>query len=356
MANKAGPPAAALKKFRDSFAKSFGEDAIKSYPPDFRYDVIPTGSVALDYALGVGGFVRGRLVELWGPEQLGKSTQCLITSASAQRVDRDALTGWIDVEHTYDPAWAEAHGVDTDRMVVVQPDNAEDVADILKQMTTSGLFNMITLDSVGAMISRIEKEKDAEEVTMGIVPKIVTRMVKIGAAEAPKCGAVLPIINQVRASLAKFGPDTTRGGGFALGHVTTHRLLFRRGKDTYKLGKKTETMDSTYQVGQQVSIIIEKNKVAVPKRVASVTYFNTPTEQYGPVGIDRAFDAFTMGNQVEVFGRRGSWYDLPDGSKHKSKDEVLAYLRSTPSGIDAIREKVLATVAHEVVQEPMQEG
>lgn len=359
MATKAGPPAAALKKFRESFAKSFGEDTLKTYGPDYRYDVIPTGSIALDYALGCGGWIKGRIAELWGPEQLGKSTELMISMAEAQRADPDKMQSWIDVEKTWDPRWAELHGVDLERVLIAQPDNAEDVADIAKEMTMSGLINMLTLDSVGAMIARAEKEKDASEATVALVAKIVTRMTKLMAAEAPKFGVAVAIINQVRANISATGPraaQTTRTGGFALGHVTTHRCKFGRGKETYTIGTKTDTRDTRVQVGQQIAVLIEKNKVAPPKRTAYLTFFNSATEKYGPVGIDKAFDAFSMGIQTGVIGQGGSVYTMPNGDKLKGKDEALVALRNDIGLRDLVREKVLATVAGEVVEHPLEEG
>lgn len=360
MATKASAQAAALTRFKTNFAKSFGEDTLKTYGPDYRYDVIPTGSIALDYALGCGGWIKGRIAELWGPEQLGKSTQLMISMAEAQRVDPDKMQGWIDVEKTWDPHWAELHGVDLDRVLIAQPDNAEDVADIAKDMVMSDLLNMLTLDSVGAMIARAEKEKDASEATVALVAKIVTRMTKLMAAEAPRYGVAVGIINQVRANISGKGPrvaQTTRTGGFALGHVTTHRCKFGRGKDTYTIGSRSDTANTEVQVGQQVSIIVEKNKVAPPKRTALLTFFNCTTEKYGPVGIDKAFDAFSMGIQLGVVGQRGGgYYDLPDGSEHRGKETVLDYLRSNVAARDAIRTKVLAVVAGEVVAHPMEEG
>lgn len=353
------PSLAALDKFKKSFEKSFGEGQLVTYAPNFRYDVIPTGSIALDYALGCGGLIKGRIAELWGPEQLGKSTQMLITMAEAQRLEPEKMQAWIDVEKTWDPWWAEAHGVDPLRVLIAQPGDAEEVADMAKEMVGSGLINMLTLDSIGAMISRTEKEKDAEQATVALVAKIVTRLTKLMAADAPKFGAAIAIINQVRANISANGPraaQTTRTGGFALGHVTTHRLKFAKGKESYLVGSKTDTMDSRVQVGQQIAITVEKNKVAPPRRTATLTYFNQATEKYGAVGIDRAFDAFSIGSQLDVFGRRGAWYDLPDGTEHNGAQATLAYLRSNRDAIEQIRERVVSAAAHEVVQDEMQEG
>lgn len=350
------PDSRALANFMLNFEKKFDDTNLKTFGADYQHEVITTGSLALDYALGVGGYVKGRVIELWGAEQTGKSTSLMITAGAYQQSHPHKLVGWIDVEATFDPEWARAHGMDTspDRLVVAQPGNAEDVADVVKEMITSGLFGFIVLDSIGAMIPKKEKEKDADEATMGLVAKTITRMVKIAAAELPKHGAILAMINQVRANLA-YGADTTTTGGFARAHVTTHRLRFRRtATKPYMIGSKSD--GSEQQVGQEVAIQIEKNKVAPPKRTATLTFWNQSTEQYGPIGIDRAFDAFATGKTAGVFGRRGSWFDLPDGTEHNGQDAVLKYLRNNSEAIAAIREKVLATRAHEVITNPLEEG
>jgi hypothetical protein len=208
------------------------------------------------------------------------------------------------------------------------------------------------------MISQKEIDKDADEVTMALVAKIVTRMVKIACNQAAGNGMVLAIINQVRANLA-YGGDITRTGGFALSHVTTHRLKLRRASGTdsvFMIGSKADRTE--VQVGQKIVVLVEKNKVAPPKRSVEITLFNQPTEKYGPIGIDRPYDAFSTGKTAGIFGRRGSWYDLPDGTEHNGEAAVLTYLRGPegPKAIEAIREKVLATREHEVITDPMKEG
>jgi recombination protein RecA len=345
------PNKAALAKFLTTFEKKHEDTTIRDLngPPP---EMISTGCLDLDFAMG-GGFVKGRISELWGPEQTGKSTLLTVAAAQFQRDNPDRMVGWLDVEATFDLEWARAHGLilDPSRFMLVQPGNAEEVADIVKDLVMSDMFGFITLDSVGAMIPQVEIDKDADEATMALVAKTVTRMVKIAAAEAAPRGIHLAIINQVRANLS-YGGDITRTGGFALSHVTTHRLKFRRAEKPIMMGSK----DNEVQVGQKIAIKVEKNKIAPPGRSAFATFFNQSTEKYGPIGLDTAYDAFATGKKAEVFGRRGSWYDLPDGSKHNSEDTCLAYLRKTPTAIAAIREKVLSTRAHEIITDPIKEG
>lgn len=345
------PTKAALKSFREKFEKKFDGTTIRDLagpPPEFA----STGSLALDYVMG-GGFVKGRVVELWGPEQTGKSTLLTIAAARYQQDNPDKMVGWVDVEKTFDLDWARAHGLklDDDKFLLVQPGNAEEVADLVKELILSDMFGFIVLDSVGAMIPQVEIEKDADEATMALVAKTVTRMVKIAAAEAAKRGVILAIINQVRANLG-YGGDITRTGGFALSHVTTHRLKFRRADAPIVMGSKGEEV----QVGQKIAIKVEKNKIAPPGRTAELTMFNQLTAKYGPVGLDVAFDVFATARTAKVLKQRGSWYDLPDTTSHNGEAAVLKHLRENSEAVETIRKLTLATRADEVIADPIKEG
>jgi recombination protein RecA len=345
------PTKAALKAFRERFDKKFDTTTVRDLsgpPPEFA----STGSLALDYVMG-GGFVKGRVSELWGPEQTGKSTLLTIAAARYQLDNPDKMVGWVDVEKTFDLSWGSAHGLklDDDKFLLVQPGNAEEVADLVKELIMSDMFGFIVLDSVGAMIPQVEIEKDADEATMALVAKTVTRMVKIAAAEAAKRGVILAIINQVRANLG-YGGDITRTGGFALSHVTTHRLKFRRADAPIVMGSK----GGEVQVGQKIAIKIEKNKIAPPGRTAELTMFNQPTEKYGPTGLDVAYDVFATARTAKVFVQRGSWYDLPDTTSHNGEAAVLKHLRENPEVVESIRKLTLATRADEVVSDPIKEG
>lgn len=356
MATKQGPPSAALKKFEENFTKLFGDTV--PLRRDFKYDVISTGSLELDYAMGCGGYIKGRLAEVWGPEGTGKSTMALVAVAEAQKAEPDKLQGWIDMEQTFDPAWAKLHSVDTSKVYVAQPNSAEDVADIAKSMLESGLLNMLVVDSVGGMVSKAEFEKDAEDAVVASVAKIVTRMVKISAVYARAHDVVLLIINQVRANISGNGrgPAMTRGGGFALGHVTTHRLKAKRtGTQPYTIG--TAATGTMVKVGQEIAFEVEKNKVAPPGRTATVTMWNQDTEKYGQVGIDKPSEAFSLANRLKLYDTRaGSHYTFSDGVKLNGKDAVIAHFRANPKLVEEIRTKALASIADEVVQDETEEG
>lgn len=351
------PSKAALAKFLTTMEK--GDVSIRDLtagPPE----VISTGSLALDYALGCGGWVKGRIAELWGREQTGKSTMLTVSAAEFQRQVPDKLAAWIDVEGTFDLGWARAHGLDLspDRFLLIQPGNAEEVANLTKDLINAkdggeSMFGFITLDSVGAMITQTEKDKDAEDVTMAANAKVVTRMVKIASADMGRTGAILGIINQVRANLA-YGADLTRTGGHCLSHVTTHRVQFKRtGTKPYMIGGK----DQMEQVGQEIAMLVEKNKVAPPKRTAVATFWNQATEKYGPIGLDVARDVFNTARNIPgVFERKGAWFHLPDGTKHNGEDPTIDHLRGNADARDLIRKAVLATRTHEVITDSIKEG
>ena len=231
---------AALRKFEERFSKAFGEGNLHRSSEVNPYEVISTGSLTLDYRLTVGGYVEGRLVEIWGPDGVGKTTLALMGLAEAQKKHQDKMVAFIDMEQKFDSAWAVTHWIDLERIYVYTPESAEDVADALKEFCSSGLFSMVVLDSIGAMIPEVEKTKDAGDAVMGKQAIIVTRMVKIAAVEAARTGTAVLLVNQVRANLG-FGADMTTGGGFALKHVTTMKFKLRRTATPpfkVKLGKR----------------------------------------------------------------------------------------------------------------------
>ena len=339
----------AREKFAERFEKNYGEDTLDRSGTIIPYEVISTGCLSLDYAMGVGGYVEGRLTEIWGVDGAGKSSLALQAIREAQHKHPTKLAGWVDMEHAFDKTWATHHGVNIakDALWLVKPSSAEDVADQIKDFITSGLFSIVVLDSIGAMIPEVEKEKDADEATMAVQAKIVTRMVKIAAVEAHKSSTVVLLINQVRANLS-YGGNTTTGGGFALKHVTTHKLKLSRGGAppfTAKFDGEAKPVD----VGHEVAVMVERNRVAPPRRRASFVLFHTPTDKFGPVGIDQADDAATMGIKTKVINQGGAWYTFPDGHRVQGRDAVVNTLRNDPDQMQAIRDAALGTLAGEVI-------
>lgn len=338
--------AAAIKKFEERFSKVFGEGTIRRASEVAPYEVISTGSLTLDYRLSVGGYVEGRLVEIWGPDGVGKTRLSLLGIAEAQKKHPHKLTAFIDMEQKLDKDWAAAHGVDTSKLHLIVPQSAEDVADALKEVVSSGFFSMVVLDSIGAMIPEVEKEKGADEATVGLQAKIVTRMVKILAVEAAKNGTVVIFINQVRANIG-YGADTTTPGGFALRHVTTMKFKMRR---TGTTPLKVKIAGEERTVGHEVAVVIERNGVANAYRTAMVTMLHVPTEKYGLIGVDQADEATTLGLDTGVIERSGAWYTVY-GERLQGRDAVVSYLRSNPDVVGRLRTDILSSVVGEVIEE-----
>lgn len=338
-----------LDAFKQKMAKTYGDGVFTFSPTVVEYDVIPTGSLELDLKLGVGGFPVGRLHEIWGAEGTGKSTMCLILVAEAQAKFPDRVVAWIDVEHRFDKPWAVAHGVDLDRLILIVPSNAEDVADQVKDLCRSGLVSLIVVDSIGAMIPQKEIEKDAEDAVVGKQAQIVTRMVKIAAVEADQTKTTVMMINQVRANISGYGNPMTTGGGFALRHSTTTKLQIKRRSGASFLAKMG---GEDRVVGHGLAITVERNSVAPAYRTADINLFHVATDKYGPIGIDRADEATNIGMDTGVIIQNGGWYTLSiTGEKVNGRPAMVDLLRQNPDLIPQIRARALATVASEVTEE-----
>lgn len=333
-----------LDAFKTKMDKSYGGDVFqKAKAPE--YGVISTGSLSLDRALIVGGYVEGRLYEIWGQESAGKTTLAINGMVQAQKKHPDKAVMMIDVEHRFDANWARQHGVDLDRLMVVQPNTAEEVSDQLKDSVASNLFSMIVLDSIGAMLPEKELEKDAGDATVGLHAKLVTRMVKTAAGKAFLNGTVVIFINQVRAAIGSYGADTTTPGGYALKHCTTGKFNVRRTGG----GQLKEGND---QVGHLTTVKVERNSVAKAYRSAEYALLYIPTKKYGPMGIDTTLEAAQIGKETGVISLAGAWYtNTLDEQRYNGWDKLLAGLRKDPEMVLRIREAALATEADKVIDD-----
>lgn len=342
---------AALRAFETKFAKQFGAGSLNNRA---KRQVVSTGSILLDHELGVGGLVVGRCYESWGPPSVGKTTVNLIMAAQQQKRFPDKMVGWVDVERSFDEQWAIAHGVDVNRLWLASPGTAEETADQVKSFLDSGFCSFVTVDSIGALISQKEIEKDAAEAVVAAVAKIVTRMIKMAAPAAASNEATFHVINQVRANIGGYGPDTAPGGGFALQHGTTAQLHFKSTSESpLAIGSGKERRI----VGKTINVLIPKNKVAPPNGSAFLTLVNQPTVEFGPVGLNLGAEAFQLADQFGLWAdRSGSYYTLSDGSRHHGQDETKAHLREHPKLIDEIRDRALAKIANLVIIDELKEG
>ncbi len=342
----------AFEKFQVQMDKSYGEGTFRVAQPSSRYEVIPTGSLALDYALCVGGWVRGRLHEIWGPEGAGKTTLSLLSAAGAQAVLPDLRVGWVDVEHRLDIPWVVAHGVDLKRFMHVQPSNAEEVSDMVKDMCRSGLFSLVVVDSVGAMITEVEKDKDAKDSAMGKNAQAVTRMVKTAAPTADETQTTIIFINQVRANMG-YGADTTTPGGFALKHATTTKVQIRRTSGG-QLTAKVAGEDLT--VGYQTTVDIQRNSVAPARRGVQFSLIHVPTSKFGPVGIDVAAEAVEIGRKTGAIDQSGSWYTVKlTGERVQGQDALIDLLRQQPDTVAKLRDHALSVISGSIPNEEVRD-
>lgn len=346
------PLDAAMAKFEAQMDKSYGEGTMIDLADAPTYDVVPTGSLSLDDALVVGGLVRGRQYEIWGPEHSGKSTLASEIVASHQQHCPRLWALYVDVEKRVDLPWFVAHGVDPRRTKLIRPQTSEEVADQIKSAMRSRLFSIIVVDSVGAMIAQAEIDKDAGESAMGKNPGIITRMVKMATALGMETNTTTLYINQVRADLSgsKYATITT-GGGFALKHCTTARLkTSRSGGGTGELKVRMDGEDQI--VGYTMGVKVERNSVGPAYRVAKFVMVTVDTDKYGPIGIDRADEAVTLGLRTGVLEQAGAWItDTTTGERFNGREKVLDAYRADPIAVLRIRDAVLASVAHEVTEE-----
>lgn len=334
---------AAVKKFEETFAKDMGVDLVSNDD----YEVVTTGSMNLDYALGIGGLPTGRVLETWGPEHAGKSTLNMLFCAEFQKAFPDQKVAWVDMEQTFDPKWAAQLGVDVKAMWRPPVKTAEDTADATKRLVESGLCSFVVLDSIGSMIAKKEFEKEADEATVALVAKIVTRMVKQVSPMAKHNGTTISVVNQVRSKIGGYGPDEDTSGGWALKHVTTMKMQVRRGES------RAITIDGKpVPVGHQMMVRVQKNKLAPYGQVAGIWLANRPTEKFGPVGIDLAQEVFDHSKRLGLMGSKaGGYYLMPDDTEVRGEPAAVEHLRENEQHREIFRARVIATLADTVRSE-----
>ncbi len=335
---------AAIGRFEEAFGKEMGLGVLSRSDRVTPYDVIPSGSLAIDAAIGIGGWPCGRVNEIWGPEHAGKTTECMMIVAEAQRTQPDKMAAWVDIEQTFDKKYAKKLGVDLKRLWLVEnPQTAEDAADAVKRFVMSGLCSVVIIDSVGGMIGKAEYEKEAEDATVAIVAKVITRMVKQCAPMGKSNGTMTMVVNQVRAIIganAK-GPQTQSSGGWALKHVTSVKVAVRRG-ETYNL--KIDGAD--VPIGHEMIFKVEKNKCAPYGRVAKVPFYNTATKDH-IFGVDPVAEVIEFGKKYNVI-EGSTWLTLPNGERFNGAGKTADYLRQNPVLVAEMRETILAKFATQI--------
>ncbi len=309
--------------------KSYGEGAIMWLGEDSvttNVDVIPTGSLALDMALGVGGVPRGRMVEIFGAEASGKTTLALHIVAEAQKLGGTAA--FIDAEHALDPRYTRAIGVDLDHLLLSQPSSGEQALEIMEQLVRSGAVDIIAVDSVAALVPEAELQGQMGDAQVGLQARLMSQAMRKLAAAISQSKTVTIFVNQIRSTIQSgpWGPGTTTSGGRALKFYASVRM------NIWAEGKIAEGDD---RVGMKAHVRVVKNKVAAPFREASFDVI------YG-LGIVRERDAINSGVDQGVVTRSGSWYSYNDARLGQGLAQAAQFLLDNPDITDQIVRDVRA--------------
>ncbi|WP_217625683.1 MULTISPECIES: recombinase RecA [Bifidobacterium] len=293
--------------------------------PEQNVEVIPTGSLALDLALGIGGLPKGRIVEIYGPESSGKTTLALHVVANAQRAG--GVAAFIDAEHALDPVYARKLGVDTDSLIVSQPDNGEQALEIADMLIRSGALDVIVVDSVAALVPKAEIEGDMGDSHVGLQARLMSQALRKMTGALSQAGTTAIFINQLREKIGVFfgSPETTTGGK-ALKFYSSVRLDIRR-IQTIKNGDEA--------VGNRTRVKVVKNKMAPPFKSAEFDML------YGE-GISREGSAIDMAIQVGVVKKSGSWFTYEGDQLGQGREKVRQFLKDNPAITEEIENKVKA--------------
>ncbi len=286
-------------------------------------EVIPTGSIALDLALGIGGLPRGRVIEIYGPESSGKTTVALHAVASAQAAG--GVAAFIDAEHALDPEYARALGVDTDALLVSQPDTGEQALEIADMLIRSGALAIIVIDSVAALVPRAEIEGEMGDSHVGLQARLMSQALRKITGALSNSGTTAIFINQLREKIGvMFGSPETTTGGKALKFYASVRLDVRR----------IETLkDGTEAVGNRTRVKVVKNKVAPPFKQAEFDIV------YGQ-GISREGSLIDVGVDQGLIKKSGAWYTYDGDQLGQGKENVRSFLKDNPDMADEIEKKI----------------
>ncbi|GGR29724.1 recombinase RecA [Deinococcus ruber] len=310
--------------------KQFGKGAIMRLGADTRLDIqtISTGSLSLDLALGVGGIPRGRVTEIYGPESGGKTTLALAIIAQAQKAGGTAA--FIDAEHALDPVYARALGVNTDELLVSQPDNGEQALEIMELLVRSGAVDIVVVDSVAALTPRAEIEGDMGDSLPGLQARLMSQALRKLTGILSKTNTAAIFINQVREKIGvMYGNPETTTGGRALKFYASVRL------DVRKIGQPTKIGNDS--VANTVKIKTVKNKVAAPFKEVELSLV------YGK-GFDQLSDLVTLAADMDIVKKAGSFYSYGDERIGQGKDKAMAYIGERPAMEQEIRDRVMAAI------------
>ena len=305
--------------------KNFGKGTVMRLGdrPEMNVEAIPTGSLALDAALGIGGVPKGRIIEIYGPESSGKTTLALHILAEAQK--RGGEVAFVDAEHALDPVYAAALGVDTDNLLVSQPDTGEQALEITDALVRSGAVDAVVVDSVAALVPKQEIEGEMGDTFVGLQARLMSQALRKLAGVIAKTNAVAVFINQLREKVGVvYGNPEVTTGGKALKFYASVRLDVRK-VEAIKEGGNI--------IGNKTRVKVVKNKVAPPFREA---YFDI---MYGQ-GISKWGELVDLAVQMEIIQKSGSWFSMGDERIGQGKDSVKTYLQANPEIAEQVEAQV----------------
>ncbi len=307
------------KQFGKGSAMKFGQRPITDI------EVIPSGSLALDIALGVGGYPRGRIVEIYGPESSGKTTLTLHAIAEAQKAG--LACAFIDAEHAFDPTYAKNLGINLEEMIISQPDNGEAALEIADTLIRSGAVDLIVIDSVAALVPQVELEGGMGDNQMGLQARLMSKALRKLTSTVSKSNATVIFINQIRMKIGvMFGSPETTTGGNALKFYASVRLDIRRGN---------AIKDQEEVLGNETKVKVVKNKVAPPFKIAEFEII------YGE-GVSRIGEVIELAVKHEIMEKSGSWYAYKGEKIGQGKENAKNHLKENPKLAEEIENAVRA--------------
>ena len=320
----------ALKLTIDKIDKDYGKGSVmmmneKSQEPQ---EVISTGSIGLDTALGIGGLPKGRIIEIYGPESSGKTTVAIHVIAEAQK--KGGMCAIVDAEHAFDSVYAKKLGVDVDNLLVSQPDYGEQALEIADRLILSGAIDVLVIDSVAALVPKSELEGEMGDSKMGLHARLMSQALRKLTATINKTNTICIFINQLREKIGVvFGNPETTTGGNALKFYASVRLDIRR---------MAQIKDADEAIGNRVKVKVVKNKVAPPFRSAEFEII------FGE-GISKIGEIIDMGVELEIIQKSGSWFSYDNNKLGQGRDSVKTILHDNPELANEIEAKIRAKIA-----------
>jgi recombination protein RecA len=305
--------------------KEFGKGSAMKFGsrPVTDIEVIPSGSLSLDIALGVGGYPRGRIIEIYGPESSGKTTLTLHAIAEAQRAGLSCA--FIDAEHAFDPAYAKNLGIGLEELIISQPDNGEAALEIADTLIRSGAVDLVVVDSVAALVPQVELEGGMGDNQMGLQARLMSKALRKLTATVSKTSSTIIFINQIRMKIGvMFGSPETTSGGNSLKFYASVRLDIRRG---------TAIKDQEEVLGNETKVKVVKNKVAPPFKIADFEII------YGE-GVSRLGEVIDLAVKNEILEKSGSWYAYKGNKIGQGKENTKNYLKENPKIADELENLV----------------